>query len=74
MHFPAPEVTAIDATGAGDSFAGVLVALLAKGRSIEAAVRRAVIAGALATTQRGNKSPFGSEADLDPELWQSSAR
>jgi ribokinase len=71
-HFPAPAVTAVDATGAGDAFAGSLVASLGRGIPIEAAVERAVIAGAIATTRRGSRPAFQSDAELDPALWPSS--
>ncbi len=46
-------VEPIDATGAGDAFCGGLAARLAIGESLEAAVRWAAAAGALATTRRG---------------------
>lgn len=67
--FPAPRVPAIDATGAGDAFAGVLVASLAKGRAIDVAVQLAVVAGALASTQRGPQLFVVSEAELDAKRW-----
>ena len=48
---PAPAVRAVDTTGAGDVFAGVLAAEWTAGH--EKALRRACAAGALATTVRG---------------------
>lgn len=48
---PTPEVEAVDTTGAGDVFAGVLAADWAAG--IERALRRACAAGALATLVPG---------------------
>lgn len=48
---PAPSVRAVDTTGAGDVFAGVLAAEWPTGH--EQAVRRACAAGALATTVAG---------------------
>ncbi|RDH80002.1 ribokinase [Mycolicibacterium moriokaense] len=48
---PAPAVRAVDTTGAGDVFAGVLAAEWSAGH--EQALRRACAAGALATTVRG---------------------
>jgi ribokinase len=44
-----PPVTPVDTTGAGDTFCGVLAALLANNRSLEDAVRLAVVASALST-------------------------
>jgi len=51
MDIPSPDVEAIDTTGAGDVFAGVLAAEWAAGR--ERALRRACAAGALATLVPG---------------------
>ena len=47
------EVTAVDATGAGDTLNGALAAALAEGRDIEAAARRAVVAASLSVTRAG---------------------
>jgi ribokinase len=48
-----PAVEVVDTTGAGDTFVGAMVASLAAGFGEEAALRRAVVAGALATTVHG---------------------
>jgi ribokinase len=53
VHFPAPAVTVVDTTGAGDCFCGVLAAGLAHGFDPEAAVERAVEAASLAVTRPG---------------------
>jgi ribokinase len=50
---PAPAVDVVDTTGAGDALCGALAAELAAGATLEAAVRTAVTAGAIATTRRG---------------------
>ena len=50
---PAPEVAAVDPTGAGDAFCGALAGQLSRGRPLEQAVEWAVAAGALAATRRG---------------------
>ncbi|HYF06602.1 MAG TPA: ribokinase [Acetobacteraceae bacterium] len=50
---PAMSVTVVDTTGAGDAFCGALVASLAQGMAMEAALRRASVAGALACTVAG---------------------
>jgi ribokinase len=50
---PAIPVDAIDTTGAGDAFCGCLAAGLAAGVELDGALRRAVAAGALATTGSG---------------------
>jgi ribokinase len=59
----APTVRAVDTTGAGDVFAGVLAAEWTAGH--EEALRRACAAGALATTVRGagDCAPFADAID-----------
>ena len=46
-------VSAIDATGAGDTFVGYLACALAEGQRLEAAIRLANAAAALSVTRRG---------------------
>jgi ribokinase len=53
QHFPAPRVTAVDTTGAGDSFTGAFAAELARGSDAFTAARHGVVAGSLATTKPG---------------------
>lgn len=59
----APEVRAVDTTGAGDAATGTLAAMLAEGRTLTEAVRLAVAAGALAVEGRGTVDSYaGREA------------
>jgi ribokinase len=53
LDLPARRVPAIDTTGAGDTFAGVLVARLSLGAALEDAVRAATVAASLAVTRHG---------------------
>lgn len=53
QHLPAPQVTVVDTTAAGDAFCGALAAGLAAGDDFFAAATRAVIAGSLAVTKAG---------------------
>jgi ribokinase len=64
-HLPAFAVRAVDATAAGDAFAGALAVALAEGMSMRAALRFASAAGALATTRPGAQPslPFRSEVE-----------
>jgi len=52
-HAPALRVTVCDTTGAGDAFAGALVAAIAAGTTFEEALRRGACAGSLACTMLG---------------------
>lgn len=53
LHVPAPRITPIDTTGAGDAFCGALAAALAEGQPMPKAMRFAVAAGALACLAPG---------------------
>jgi ribokinase len=64
----APEVDAVDATGAGDAFNGALAAALSEGRGIEEAVRRAVAAGSMATRARGARAGLPTRQELEAFL------
>ena len=63
-------VAAIDTTAAGDAFAGSLGASLARGEDWTSAVRRAVAAGALATTVRGASPSLPTAAQVEEFLAQ----
>jgi sugar/nucleoside kinase (ribokinase family) len=52
-RLPAPEVDAVDTTGAGDAFNGALASALARGAELEAAVRSAIAVAAESTRTRG---------------------
>jgi len=65
---PADGVATVDSTGAGDAFCGALAASLAEGRPLAEAVRRAVAAGALATTHVGAREGMPTAAELDEFL------
>jgi ribokinase len=62
-HIPAPRVTALDTTGAGDAFCGGLAYALARGDATAAAARYAAHVAALSVTRRGAQEsmPSGDE-------------
>ena len=62
---PAPHVTVVDSTGAGDAFVGAFAALVAAGASIEEAARAGVATGSLAVQRPGAQPslPFRREVD-----------
>ncbi|HEX6220987.1 MAG TPA: ribokinase [Acidimicrobiia bacterium] len=64
-HVPAPEVDAVDPTGAGDAFCGALAEALSRDLGLGAAVERAVAAGALATTAPGAQGAMPSAHQLE---------
>ncbi|HWP63879.1 MAG TPA: ribokinase [Candidatus Binatia bacterium] len=67
-RFPAHRVRSVDSTGAGDAFNGAIAAALAEGRSLEEACRRAIVAGALATTRPGAREGMPTRAELEAAL------
>ena len=64
VRIPAPEVTPVDTTGAGDAFCGALAAGLDVGSSLEVAVRDAVTVAAMAVTAPGARGGMPSRAEL----------
>lgn len=65
--FPAVAVTAVDTTGAGDTFTGYLLAGLDRGLSMEAAIPLAAKAAALKVTRRGTADAIPSLSEV--ETW-----
>jgi ribokinase len=61
---PSPRVRAIDTTGAGDAFVAALAVALHDGLELEAAVRMAVGAGAIATTGPGGRGAIPTRARI----------
>jgi ribokinase len=56
LHQPAPSVSAIDTTAAGDSFTAAVAYALMDGKSIDAAVEFGCAVGALTVTKKGAQS------------------
>lgn len=65
VHIPAPEVDPVDPTGAGDAFCGALGQALSQGWDMIDALRRAVVAGALATTRPGAQTAMPTSEELE---------
>ena len=61
---PAVRVEAVDTTGAGDTFAGVLAARLAAGDGLDDAVAYAVVAAALSVTKAGAREGSPTAAQV----------
>ncbi|KNC19348.1 ribokinase [Arthrobacter sp. RIT-PI-e] len=67
-HVPAPRVTAVDTTGAGDAFVGALAARLVAADALEDAVRFAVRVGSYAVQYPGAQPSYPTPADELPEV------
>jgi ribokinase len=65
LSVPALPIDAIDTTGAGDTFVGVLAASLALGAPLATALRRASAAAGLACLARGAQSAMPERAAID---------
>jgi ribokinase len=64
QHLPAPAVTAVDTTGAGDVLAGVVAAGIDRGLPLMPAVRWAIVAASHKVTRRGTTSGFPTSDEL----------
>lgn len=64
VEFSGYPVDAIDTTGAGDCFNGVLAAEIANNNSIEEAVESAIRASAISVTRRGAQSSMPKRQDV----------
>lgn len=67
-RLPAPDVTAVDTTGAGDTLNGALAAGLAAGLPTREAARRAVVAASLAVTRAGAREGMPTTGELEAVL------
>jgi ribokinase len=63
-HYPAPQVSAVDTTAAGDTFIGGLAAQLAEGATVDVAIRFAQRAAALSVTRAGAQPSIPHRAEL----------
>ena len=68
LRQPAHAVEVVDTTGAGDTFCGVLVAWLAGGADLPAALRAAGVAGALACTKLGAQVAMPTRGEIEGAL------
>jgi ribokinase len=63
-HYHPPKVKAVDATGAGDTFAGALLTAVAEGKPIEDAIGFANHAAAISTTRLGVTEAIPTRAEV----------
>lgn len=64
LHLPAADVAAVDASGAGDCFAGTLAGLLAQGASLLDAAKTATQAAGIAVARPGTLASFPTRAEI----------
>ncbi|QDY76278.1 ribokinase [Streptomyces qinzhouensis] len=67
IHVPAPRVTAVDTTAAGDTFTGALAVALGEGRPVEQALRWASCAAALGVRREGASTSMPYRPEIDAE-------
>jgi ribokinase len=65
VRVPALRVDAVDTTAAGDCFVGVLASALDRGLSLDAAMRRAAKAAAIACSRPGSQSSIPHNGETD---------
>jgi ribokinase len=65
---PGRRVEAVDATGAGDCFSGALTVALSEGRSLEEAVRWAVVAASLSVKRLGAQPSLPTRNEVEAAL------
>jgi ribokinase len=65
QHYTAPKVHAVDTTGAGDCFCGVLAASIAQGMSVSCSIERAIQAAAIAVSRPGAAAAMPLSAEID---------
>ena len=68
MHVPAPVVTAVDTTGAGDAFVGSLAYFLAGGHPLQESIARANAIAAISVQHPGTQASYPRRADLPEGL------
>lgn len=68
VRLPAPKVQAVDTTGAGDTFCGVLAARLGEGQALDQALRVACTAASLSVQKVGAASSMPTRAQVEAAL------
>lgn len=68
VRVAAPSVTAVDATGAGDTFCGAFAAGVAEGMEYERALRFAVVAASISVESAGAVPSIPNRAQIDARM------
>ncbi|WP_036225822.1 ribokinase [Mesoaciditoga lauensis] len=62
---PAIKVNSVDSTGAGDAFAGIFSAYIAKGFSLKNSIEHAIVGAALSTTKSGTAPSMPESEEIE---------
>jgi ribokinase len=65
LHVSAPQVRAVDTTGAGDAYVGSLAFALATGQALPAAMRFATRVAAFSVQRAGTQASYPTQAELE---------
>jgi ribokinase len=68
LHFPARQIEVVDTTAAGDAFTGAFALLIARGKSLEEAVKFAVAAGTLTVSRFGAQTSLPTLKEVESFL------
>jgi ribokinase len=63
-HAPAPQVTAVDTTGAGDAFVGSFAYALSSGKDALEAMKFGIKIASLSVTRKGAQSSYPHQAEI----------
>jgi ribokinase len=63
-HAPAPQVTAVDTTGAGDAFVGSFAYALSSGKDALEAMKFGIKIASLSVTRKGAQSSYPNQAEI----------
>ena len=74
LELPAHPVEVVDTTGAGDTFAGVLVAALIEGKTLREALALASVAAGIACTRPGAQVAQPGRAEIDAAVGSKTPR
>ncbi|KAL6077345.1 Ribokinase [Balamuthia mandrillaris] len=68
-HIPAPQVDAVDTSGAGDCFVGTMLYYLALGKDVVEACEKAVQVASISVQRKGTQSSYPSREELSQLAW-----
>lgn len=71
--FPARRVKAVNTTGAGDVFAGVLASLMSRGVDLDTALKKATIASSIKVSRNGGQDAIPTPDEIEGIYAQSIA-